>query len=202
MINMKVQISDAIMKELVNLPFAVQFKCIDPAVKKMAAPIIRATKGDYPDSSSPTGTQRWSKDNVPPQNKWSASARRKFDTGPSGKHVISKFMKSDRGGILYIGMQADGDQLGKKMHFRLPVLKKRRIVYYWGRPGQVITQRTRNATITYVRKATTQSKVAPGSTIELEKDHFLERALNRAYTSAVGIFETEFVKQAKELKLG
>ena len=111
-------------------------------------------------------------------------------------------MKSSRGGILYIGMQAVGEELGRKMHFRLPVLKKKRTVYYWGKPGQVITQRTRNATITYIRGESKNSQIPAGGSIELEKDHFLERALNRAYTSAVGIFETEFVKQAKELKLG
>ena len=212
MISMKVKVDAALTKALNDLPFQVQFKCIDPAARKMAQPIVRVAKTDPPDSRSTTGTQRWARDpSIPPQDKWSASAEKKYNTGPSGQHVISKYWKASRGGILYIGMQASKQALGKKMHFRIPILKKRRVVFYWGRPGQVITQTAgRNkAVITYTRgagktkpKANQAPAITAGSTIPLERRFFIKTAYERAFHSAMGIFKNEFYKQAKGLTLG
>lgn len=210
MITMKIKIDAALTKALNELPFQVQFKCIDPAARKMAQPIVRTAKTDPPSSRSTTGTQRWSEDESAPRTKWSASARQKYQKHDSGQHVISKYWKASRGGILFIGMQASGDQMGKKMHFRLPVKKKERKLYYWGRPGQIITQQAgRNrTTITYTRGEGKRKKerrgeyIHPGSTIKLERRHFLKRAYERSFHSAMGIFKSEFQKKAKELRLG
>lgn len=209
MITFKIKVNDAFMQALKDLPFQVQHKCIDPAARKMALPIVRATQAvTQPDSSATSGTQRWSRDDIAPKEKWSKSAREKYDKGPSAPHVVSKYWKSQRGGILFIGMDAMGKGLGKKMHFRLPVERKERTLYYWGKPGQVITQRTRGGrTITYVRGSPKRKTgdgpvISAGSTIRLEPVHFLKKGLGRAYRQAYSMFEKEFYKKAKELRLG
>lgn len=210
MITFKIKMNEAFTRALNELPFQVQHKCIDPAARKMALPIVRATQSvTQPDSSSTSGTQRWSEDkSVPPKDKWSKNVSDKFDTGPSAKHVVSRYWKSSRGGILYVGMDAMGARLGLKMHFRLPVEKRKRLLYYWGKPGQMITQGTRGGrTITYVRgspkkKSGDGPKIAAGGTIDLEPVHFLKKGLGRAYRQAYSMFEQEFYKKAKELRLG
>lgn len=210
MITMKIKVDEALTRALNDLPAQVQYKCLDPAARKMASPIVRASQAVVqPDSSSTSGTQRWArKPGIAPKEKWSKSVRDKFDTGPSAKHVVSKYWKTQRGGILYVGMKATGDGEGKKMHFRLPVLKKNRTLYYWGKPGQIITQKTRNQrVITYTRgapkKKTGDGPVIPaGSKIDLERAHFLKRAYQHGFNQAFSLFKTEFYKKAKELRLG
>jgi hypothetical protein len=209
MIQFKIKVDQALTKALNDLPLQVQFKCIDPAARKMAHPIVRASKINPPSSRSLSGTQRWSSDTtVSPRSKWSRSARAKYEKDDSGQHVISKYWKHSRGGILYIGMQATEAGMGRKMHFRLPVTKGERKLYYWGRPGQIITQRAGKRTITYTRGQNTQAEdregryMRPGSSVPLERKHFLKRAYERSYNQALGIFKNEFYKQAKGLTLG
>lgn len=208
MIQFKIKVDAALTKALNDLPFQVQYKCIDPAARKMAHPIVRTAKTDPPSSRSTTGTQRWAQDKSAPRTKWSQSARAKYEKDDSGKHVISKFRKYSRGGILYIGMQASGGQMGKKMHFRLPVTKGERKLYYWGRPGQIIRQKAGKRMITYTRGQSkrpvqrTAEYIQPGSAIKLERRHFLKRAYERSFHQAMGVFKTEFYKKAKELTLG
>ena len=58
MIDMKVTVNQAVIDALERLPMQVLFKCVDPAAKKMAPPIIQAATmdPDAPDSSKAQGT--------------------------------------------------------------------------------------------------------------------------------------------------
>jgi len=200
MIDMKVTVNQSVIDALERLPMQVLFKCVDPAAKKMAPPIIAAATmdPDAPDSSKTSGTQRWANPASAPRDRWSSSARAKYDTGPSHKHMTHRFWKTNRGGILYVGMKATQTGLGKKMHFRLPTVKKSRVVYYWGKPGQVIMSLGR----TYIRGDAKNAKLTPGSKLPLEEQFFIRRAMKRQYATAYQLFESELFKRAKELRLG
>jgi hypothetical protein len=209
MITMNVKISRDLDKILNELPMLVQFKCVDSAARKMIPPIVRATQAVVqPDSASSTGTQRWSQDAVPPKQKWSASAKQKYDTGPSAPHVVGRYWKNARGGIVYIGMNAMGKGPGKKMHFRIPVVKRSRTLYYWGKPGQIISQRSRyGQIITYTRGSpkkpgSTEAEKAAGSKLPIERAYYLKRAYERAFHQAMSLFKNEFYKKAKGLHFG
>ena len=213
MIQFKINFDNKILKAIGDLPYQVQYKCIDPAARKMAHPIVRQAKLDPPSSRSLNGTQRWAQDkSVAPRDKWSQSARKRYETYDSGQYVISKYRKYSRGGILYIGMHATEHGMGRKMHFRLPVTKGERKLYYWGRPGQIITQQSGRSkqTVTYTRGQSKRAMkrernsryIQPGSTIKLERAHFLKRAYQRSFNQAMGIFQAEFYKQAEGLTLG
>lgn len=213
MIQFKMKFDDRILKAIGDLPYQIQYKCIDPAARRMAQPIVRQAKLDPPSSRSLSGTQRWAQDkSVAPRDKWSKSARETYKKYDSGQHVVSKYRKYSRGGILYIGMQATKQGMGRKMHFRLPVEKKKRILFYWGKPGQIITQQAGRSkqTITYTRgQSKRQAKreknsryIQPGSTIKLERAHFLKRAYQKTFNQSLGIFQAEFYKQAGGLTLG
>lgn len=176
MITMKVNVDEAMLKALEVLPLQIQLKCIDPASKKMAKPIAELGKRLAPDSREPKPGQAYG-----PQFKWSASARARYNTGPSGQHVIHRYWKSDRGGILFIGMKSDGRGEGKKMHFRVPINRRQRRQMFWGRPAE-----------NYNRP----------SHVRLEEDWFLMRALRQAWGQSMMAFRSEFDKRVKEVKLG
>lgn len=176
MITMKVNVDEAMLKALEGLPLQIQLKCIDPASKKMARPIIELGKQLAPDSRDPKPGK-----GIGPQYKWGPAARKRFNTGPSGQHIISRYKKYDRGGLLYIGMKAEGDGLGKKMHFRIPILQGQRRQVFWERPAE---------------------NYGYPSHVRLEKDWFLMRAQKQAWGQAMMAFRSEFDKRVKEVKLG
>jgi len=186
-IQMTIKFDDEILNTLERLPHTLQYKCIDPAARKMAKPIIARAEELGPDSSKQTPYAA-AKGLPPSKERWLPSAKSKYDTGPSRLHVVSKYWKAMWGGILFIGMDASDSHLGRKMHFRLPVIKRQRRQIFWGRPAETYGQ-----------------QYGPGkfpAYVQLEEPHFLQRALDERYGEALTIFKKEFYKNVEATNFG
>jgi hypothetical protein len=168
MIKMKITLDPELERMVDGLPTTIVNKCVRPAAKAMGNIIIAHAKGISP-SSRRDGSRE----------KWSRSAKARWEKYDSGQRLISNFWTTSRGGILFVGMEYPQ---GNKMHFRLPMVKKTRRQFFWGVPAQ--------------------NYEGHKAEVPLEDDNFLVRAERETRSAAASVFKTVFIQKFKELDLG
>jgi len=115
-LSIQIEFNEATLAKIMQIPLLMRLGPSERVLKAMSKPIIEKAKAIAPNSITSGTRKKWGKkykDNAA----WQIS---------SGKHIKTKYLKNERGGVLIVG----GDHpKANKLNFEAGTQRK---VFYWG----------------------------------------------------------------------
>jgi hypothetical protein len=158
-LSLQISFDEAMLAKIMQIPLLMRLGPSERVLKAMAKPIVTKAK-----AIAPSSTQSGTRDKMGKNRTEKFVGKQANTTVDSGKHIKTKYLKNERGGVLIVG----GDHpKANKLNFEAGTQRK---VFYWGVDSGKVKRI--NPTERFMQRAFDETKAAQQSAgyAQLEKE--------------------------------